>query len=288
MNSSRRTVPRAFRVGLAAVVVYVLFAAVIGTLVGDVADGETAELALSHFIPLPIAIALGLMFVFRWSGWDARRVFRETPTTRLVPRRLWLVSIPVLMVALALSQVPLISWGDQVVGTVVVVVLATVLVGVGEELFLRGILLESLRARHGELVTLLGTSAVFGLAHVVGSVWAGVPPGAILFQVTFLTMNGSLLYWVRRVTGRLWAAMAVHALTDCLLYLSSGATSTSEALMQQNETDMSTMWPAAVLQTLLIVASLGGLVSVIREDRRTRSARHDDPAAAAPTEGRRS
>ena len=61
--------------------------------------------------------------------------------------------------------------------------------------------------------------------------------------------------------------------------------------MQQNETDMSTMWPAAVLQTLLIVASLGGLVSVIREDRRTRStrsARHDDPAAAAPTEGRRS
>jgi len=51
------------------------------------------------------------------------------------------------------------------------------------------------------------------------------------------------------------------------------------------------MWPAAVLQTLLIVASLGGLISVIREDKRTRStrsARHDGPAAAAPTEGRRS
>lgn len=39
---------------------------------------------------------------------------------------------------------------------------------------------------------MLTTSVVFGLAHVVGSVWAGVPAPAIAFQVTFLAMNGSL------------------------------------------------------------------------------------------------
>jgi membrane protease YdiL (CAAX protease family) len=255
-------------------------AAVLGSLIGDRAPSEDAEFVLSHVIPLPIAIALGLLFVHRWSGWDARRVFRETPTVRLTPRRWWLESIPVLMVAISLAQVPEISWADQAAGMVLLVVSATIMVGVGEELFFRGILLESIRARHGELVTLLGTAASFGLGHIVGSLWAGVPPLIILFQVSALMMDGSLFYWVRRVTGRLWVAMAVHALTDCVLYLSSGATSTSDALMQPSSDDPN--WLLAALEIALITAAVAGVISAAREDHRTRQGRR---ARTRTTEG---
>jgi len=279
---STRGVTRTSWAGLAAAVSYVLMAAVLGSLIGDRAPSDDAEFALSHLVPLPIAIALGLLFVFRWSGWDPRRVFRETPTVQLTPRRWWLVSIPVLMVAISLTQVPEISWSDQAAGMVVIVVSATIMVGVGEELFFRGILLESIRARHGELVTLLGTAALFGLGHVVGSLWAGAPPLIVLLQVSALMMDGALYYWVRRVTGRLWVAMAVHALTDCVLYLSSGASSTSEAFVQSS--DGGTNWALAVMETALIVAAVAGVVSAAREDHRTRRERRALPQTRT-TEG---
>ncbi|PRY69084.1 hypothetical protein B0I08_103290 [Glaciihabitans tibetensis] len=260
-------IPRVWWVGVTAAAAYVLLVAVVGNIVGDMAgDDEFLEFALSHFVPLPIAIALGLIFLHR-ARWGSR-VWTETPTSRLIPRRRWPLMIPVLMVALPLAQVFDVPWTDRSVGLVLTVVLATALVGIGEELFFRGILLESIRAHHGELVTLLATSVLFGFAHVIGSVWAGVPAPAIAFQVTFLAMNGSLYYWVRRATGQLWVAMAVHALTDCILYLASGATRASETLAQQ--VDPADQPVLVVVQFLLIGAAVAGVVSAAREDHRTR------------------
>lgn len=267
--STAPRVPRVWWVGVAALVVYILLAAVLGNVVGDLAGGdESAEFALSHFVPLPIGILLGLLFL-KWARWGPR-VWVETPTPALVPRRRWLIAIPVLMVALSLSQITSVPWADQTVTSVLVVVLATVMVGVGEELYCRGILLESIRARHGELTTLLATSFLFGFAHVVGSLWDGSSLGTIAFQVTFLAMNGSLLYWVRRVTGRLWVAMAVHALTDCMLYLESTPTRAADALAEHGDLEGQVL--PAVLQFLLIGLAVAGVVSAAREDLRTRRA----------------
>lgn len=272
----RPRVPRTTWVGLAAAAVYLVFAAVLGNVFGALAgDDETAEFVLSHYIPLPIAIVLGLVFL-RYARWG-RGVWAEAPTPTLRPRRWWLVSIPVLMVLLPLVQLPATPWGARPFGTVLVVVIGTILVGVGEELFFRGILVDAVRARHGELVTLLVTAIAFGLAHVVGSIWAGVPAAAILFQVTFLAMNGSLYYWVRRVSGRLWVAMAVHALTDCVLYLAAGPSRATDALTDQQD-DRSADPLLATLQILLIIAAVVGLVSAAREDRRTRRLRREQTA----------
>lgn len=262
-------VPRRFWVGALALVVYILFAAVLGNITGSFAsEGDvTAEFALSHLIPLPIAIGLALWFVWRAGWWDD--VWRSTSTLRMQPRRLWLIAIPVLLAALPIVQLPGIPWVERGLGTIAIVLVGTIMVGFGEELVLRGILFVSLRERHGDLVTLLITSLLFGAAHTVSSVWAGLPPAAIAFQVAFLSMTGSLYYWVRRVTGRLWVGIAIHALTDFTLYLASGEASAAEAMSSSD--DLGPMTPVIVtIQTLLIALAVAGVISAAREDHRAR------------------
>ncbi|NII42439.1 hypothetical protein E9228_003108 [Curtobacterium flaccumfaciens] len=98
-------------------------------------------------------------------------------------------------------------WSEVSAGIIVVVLIGALGVGVGEELYFRGVLVTALRAHHSEFVVLIVSSVVFGLAHVVGFVIAGLPIGLILFQVTFLSMDGALFYAARRATGKLWVPM---------------------------------------------------------------------------------
>lgn len=259
--------PRSIWLALGAVVVYVLLAAGLGDLlsglVGD--DQELAQFALGHFLPLAIAIA-GLLVFLRWAGWG-KDVWREPPTPTLAPRRWWLISIPVLVVLLAISQLGDVQWAARSIGFILVIAAGTLMVGFGEELLIRGVLLTTVRARHGELVTLLLTSFVFALAHIPGSIIAGVPVGAIAFQVTFLAATGAAYYWVRRVTGRLWAVMLAHAFTDWVLYLASAAATPAVSLPQDHSSD-SPNPIQAILQVLLLIATTVSIISVIREDRR--------------------
>lgn len=140
------------------------------------------------------------------------------------------------------------------------------MVGFGEELVIRGVLLTAVRARHGEFVTLLITTTVFALAHIPGSIIAGVPPPFIAFQVLGLTTVGATYYWIRRVTGRLWAAMLVHALTDFVLYLSAGSdTPTTPTSQEYTAPDSGFL---GIIGVLLWIVLAIGVVSVIREDRR--------------------
>ncbi len=262
--------PRSVWLALAAVAVYVLLAGGLGNLLGGLVtdDQAAAQFALGHFIPLAIAIALMLLFL-RWTGWG-RDVWYEAPTPTLMPRRWWLVSIPVLVVLLPIAQLSDIPWASRSAGFVLIVAAGTLMVGFGEELVIRGILLTAVRARHGEFVTLLATSVVFALAHIPSNVIAGVPLGAIAFQVTFLAAAGASYYWVRRVTGRLWVAMVIHAFTDWVLYLGSG-TGTPNASIPHDHSGPAEPFPVTV-QILLLIASAIGVISVVREDRRRKRA----------------
>lgn len=264
-TETRRVRPRIW-IGLVAVLIYIGFAAGLGNVVGGLAgDDATAEFALSHLIPLPIAIAAALAFV-RWAGWR-QPVWRETPTVRLTPRRWWLVSIPVLAVLVPLGQAVTIPWGDRAISFILIVAIGTLLVGLGEELVFRGILLVTVRERHGELVTLLVTAVVFALAHVFGSVWYGLPPAAIAFQVAVLAMIGVGYCWVRRVTGRLWVAVLLHAFTDFVLYVGSEAGNPAAAMATTSD---ATNPVSVTAQILLAIAITASVISVIREDIRTR------------------
>lgn len=261
--------PRNTWIALGVVVVYVLLAAGLGNALDGLApeDDVAAQFALGHLVPLPIAIALVLLFlrVARWG----RGVWRETPTPALTPRRWWLVSIPALAVLVPISQLDTVPWGARSVWFLALIALGTLLVGFGEELVVRGVLLTAVRERHGELVTMLVTAVVFGLAHAPGSLIAGVPPAFILFQVGALAGTGVAYYWVRRVTGRIWVGMLVHAFTDWVLYVASDA-GTPTAALTVDTGDLGGSACTAVVSGLLLLATLVSVVSVVREDRRTR------------------
>ncbi|WP_194764293.1 CPBP family intramembrane glutamic endopeptidase [Microbacterium sp. UFMG61] len=263
MTSGR---PRSIWLALAAVVVYVLLAAGLGSLLsGLVSDEqELAQFSLGHFIPLAIAI-IGLLLFLRWAGWG-EDVWRERPTPTLTPRRWWLVSIPVLVVLLPISQFGDVPWASRPIGYVLVIAAGTLMVGFGEELLIRGVLLTAVRARHGELIALLGTSLVFALAHIPGSIIAGASLATIAFQVSFLAAAGAAYYWGRRVTGRLWVAMLAHAFTDWVLYLASRAGTPGASMPHDHAGSPNPI--QATVQIMLLVATTVSIISVIREDRR--------------------
>ena len=263
----RTAKPRTTWIALCAVVVYILLAAGLGNLLSGMVDDTqvVAQFALGHFIPLGIGIAFLLVFL-RWTGWG-RDVWRERPTPTLTPRRWWLVSIPALAVLIPVTELGDVPWASRSAGFIAVIALGTLMVGFGEELAIRGILLTAVRAHHRELVVLLVTAAVFALAHIPGSLIAGAPPAVIAIQVTALAAVGATYYWIRRVTGLLWVGMLIHAFTDWVLYLGSEAGAPAVSVPHEHATTGSPL--AAVPEVLLWLLLALAVVSVIREDRRT-------------------
>lgn len=268
-STARGRVARRTWVGLAAAAVVVLLAGVLGNALGALVpdDDVAGDFAISHLIPLPIEIVL-LLFFARWSGWG-RDLWREPPTPTLRPRRWWLLSFPILAFLLPASQLGDVPWADRTAAFVVLIAVGTLMVGFTEELTVRGVLLTAVRGRHGELVALLVTSAVFALMHVPSDVINGVPLPVIAFQFLALASVGSTYYWVRRVTGNIWPAMAIHAFTDWTLYLASGSNSATSALTSTTETGGGSPVTVAA-QSLLLILGLVGIVSVAREDHRSR------------------
>ncbi|WP_181064898.1 CPBP family intramembrane glutamic endopeptidase [Pseudoclavibacter sp. Z016] len=253
---------------LAAVVVYVALAAGLGNLLSSLVsdDQEVAQFALGHLIPLPIGIALLLLYV-RWTG-NAEQVWRERPTPTLTPRRWYLVSIPILMIASSLAVLAEVAWAEQTFALIAVITLGTLLVGFGEELAVRGVLLTAVRQRHGELAVLLITSLVFALAHIPGSIIAGAPPAVIAFQLGGLIIAGASYYWIRRVTGRLWVGALIHAFSDWNLYLAADAGTQAASVPNSHEAPADPF--IGTLGVVLWIILAVGVVSVIREDRRNR------------------
>ncbi|PPF87228.1 hypothetical protein C5E07_17885 [Pseudoclavibacter sp. RFBJ3] len=253
---------------LAAVVVYVALAAGLGNLLSSLVsdDQEVAQFALGHLIPLPIGIALLLLYV-RWTG-NAEQVWRERPTPTLTPPRWYLVSIPILMTASSLAVLTEVAWAEQTLALIAVITLGTLLVGFGEELAIRGVLLAAVRQRQGEFAVLLITSLVFALAHIPGSVIAGAPPATIAFQLGGLMIAGASYYWIRRVTGRLWVGALIHAFSDWGLYLAGDAGTQAASVPNSHEAPADPF--IGTLGVVLWIILAVGVVSVIREDRRNR------------------
>ena len=87
--------------------------------------------------------------------------------------------------------------------------LATVLVAVGEEVVVRGVLFDALETRGGALVAILATSLVFALIHVPVYGWLVVP---LDFGV------GLWLAGLRLISGGVGAPATAHAIADLATY----------------------------------------------------------------------
>ncbi len=100
---------------------------------------------------------------------------------------------------------PQLVWGSQaelLKTTIEVVVLAPVL----EEIIFRGIVYSTLRAKYGFSVSMIGSAAIFALAHGYG-------------PVAFLSVlwSGMLWAWMYERTGSIIPGICVHALNNGLV-----------------------------------------------------------------------
>lgn len=137
-------------------------------------------------------------------GWYRRVGFRG-------PRRwnrLWLAWLPAGYVVLALTG----GADDRSVIAVLGIVGLVLAVGLEEELWTRGLILESLRWR-GTTAAVVLSAVWFGALHSL-NLLSGQPASATVAQVGFATAFGLGVGAVRVRVGTLWLPIALHALYD--------------------------------------------------------------------------
>jgi len=261
-------------VGLVAVVVFVIVAAGLSNLVLALVqpDSPEAQFALQHFVSLPILVVAAFVFA-RWSGWWGDIWAPTSPDESRRPRRLWMLAIPVLMLVNPIGTLVDAPWGERSTLFVVSLLAGCILIGVAEELTYRGILRVSLRAHHGEFLTVIVTALLFGLSHSLGSILNGVPASIIAFQVAMTSLDGVFFYAAFIATRTLWVPIAIHALTDFSLYVETG--NTDAATGHGHE-----LGPVGV--TAQIVLGLLALVYVIGAARGDLRARRERKNGATP------
>lgn len=95
-------------------------------------------------------------------------------------------------------------------------------IGVAEELATRGLAVKILRdAGHGERFVAVVSSLVFALMHTTNLI-TGMELSTVAFTVLYTFCFGMCMYLAMRVTGTIWAAIALHGLTDPTTMLSTG------------------------------------------------------------------
>lgn len=264
MSALSRThrIPRSIWVGAVAAVVYVTIAAGVGDLLGGLAgDDQSLAMVLGTWIPVAALILAGLVLIRR-AGWT-REVWRA-PSPFTERRRWWLLAIPVGLAVQTILILVAVPWADRAVSLVVVFLVGSLLVGIGEELYFRGIFRTAVLGHHGELAALLLTSLAFGLAHTVKFITEGLPVAATALDVAFLAMNGALFYGALRATGTLWVPVVLHGLGDFGRFMQQGGEEdTSAQTFGSNAAD-------AIMEYLLIGLSLALVVSLVRERLRAR------------------
>jgi membrane protease YdiL (CAAX protease family) len=270
---STRTIPKRIWVGLAAVAFYVLLAAVGGNLLSAFAHGdETLDFVLSHYVTVPVLIVIGLLFT-RQAGWTVEAWTAPSPFTER--RRWWLLAIPIVLLVQLIGLLLEVTWSEQTVSVVLIYLVGSLFIGFGEELYFRGILRVSVLGHHREITALLITSFAFGFAHSVGYLFDGMGLASILFDTLYLAVDGALFYGAFRATGKLWVAIVLHGLGDFARFLQSGDNDSGRAEQIGGHVISS----LSVFLTAALAIAL--VVSIARQDRKTRRAAESEPADVA-------
>lgn len=196
----------------------------------------------------PLGIAAVLLAIFNtWAGWWRATLF-DTPRLQ---RPALMAILLFCMLGFIASMLWTTDYGGITLRHLVLLAVATLLVGFCEEMVTRGILLVSLRGSvRSEAWAWFGSCALFGLLHATNAFF-GV--GALaLVQVVLAFCVGTGLYLLRRLGGTLLLPMLVHAAWDF-------STLTSD--LDQVETGMATfvmMGATYALFLLLVFVVLHG------------------------------
>lgn len=185
--------------------------------------GDSENTLLKWYVAPLAAGSIVLIIVVSIYGWWRPALFE---TKKRLPAWVWL--FPSVLAVLAVvglfgdtSRVTPLMWVYLVIGSV--------LVGFNEELVCRGQLIVALRSRFGELGVWFVSTLLFGLLHLPNMIFGTGLPGIAQVFVTFLI--GTVLYLLRRVSGTLIFAMALHALWDFSSFAASSAVSGIVAIL---------------------------------------------------------
>lgn len=168
-----------------------------------------AQANLLRGIIVPLGIAAIMLCIFNGlAGW-----WPQATREPVLRQPLYLAAVLVPMLGFIGMNLYSTVWAAIGIEHVLVLAAAMLLVGFCEEMVHRGILLVGLRhSLRSEAWVWFWSSALFGLLHATNAFF-GVGAAALV-QVVLAFCAGTGLYLVRRLTGSLWVAMALHALWD--------------------------------------------------------------------------
>ena len=204
-----RVTPRIW-IGLAIYVGYVLVIYVVSKLSGvaytDI--GKSAEFTWRGAV-LDLAVGAVLLTITTWLlGW-----WKPALLERKRSHHKWPIFVPALMLVVAIVNLFNTDWSRFDASFLLSLLALGIAVGFCEELMSRGLLLTAFRSRLPEVWVWLLTSVLFGAMHLVNAA-LGAPVVNTLGQVVLAAMTGTSFYIVRRVTGSLIWAMALHGIWD--------------------------------------------------------------------------
>jgi membrane protease YdiL (CAAX protease family) len=156
--------------------------------------------------------AVALIIVASLLGW-----WRPALVERRRSHHKWPIFVPIIMFVAAILNIFSTDWSQFDTSFLLSLLALGVLVGFNEELMARGLLLTSLRPQLKEVWVWFITSALFSLMHV-GNALIGAPLLSSLEQAGLAFASGTAFYIVRRVTGSLIWAMALHGLWDVSVF----------------------------------------------------------------------
>ena len=202
-------------------VFYLAASQLIGAVFADQIDrDDVLGNATSTFFALVLPTAVGTLglLVFTWRvGW-LPAVLGPQP----IRGRGWMWVAPVLVLVAIAGHVGLIDWSGWTGAEIAMVALAGVFIGLSEELATRGLAVKVLRdAGKSERFVVVVSSLLFALMHMT-NVLAGIPLAVVLPTVVYTFFFGVCMYLSMRVTGTIWAAIILHALTDPTTMLATG------------------------------------------------------------------
>lgn len=204
-------------VGVAALLLYL--AAFYGVWIVNDVDygtiGDSADHLLKWYVMPLVAGGIVLVVLATWWGWWRPALFESGPRA---PR--WTLIVPVVMAVVAVVLLLTKSYDDTTSTMLLYLVLGSIGVGFGEEMANRGMLLTGLRGGLSEPWVWFWSTSCFGLMHLPNWIF-GAGPSAVA-QVGLAFMGGTTFYLLRRGTGTLLWAMALHGLWDFSQFAGDG------------------------------------------------------------------
>jgi hypothetical protein len=200
------------------VIVYLAIIQLGGRLASRAFDAAGEDLLSTRDVLVSMCIPLGAALVFTYAvvaalGW--RRPVLEDDR----PVRRWVLVVPVVLLVSAVVAIDYADLADKDVSYVLALLLATQLVGWGEEGMFRGIGVTAMRDRGlTEAKVALWSSVVFGAVHLSNALGTGVKA---LPQAIVVSLAGYFFYLTRRASGGNALNSVTHGLFDFSLLSAS-------------------------------------------------------------------